>query len=149
VTERPTGPTSAEPGSRPKVARVLVIDDEVRVAAALSRMLSDEFDVRSTTRPAEALQWLTGGDWYDVILCDVMMPNMTGVELHQRLQATHPDLAARIVFVSGGSLSEPIRSYLDSTPNTVLSKPFDLASLRELIRRRARVQSAPSRSSQA
>jgi CheY-like chemotaxis protein len=147
VTERPTGPTSAEPGSRPKVARVLVVDDEVRVAAALSRMLSDEFDVRSTTKPDEAVQWLTGGDWYDVVLCDVMMPHMTGVELHQRVQATNPDLAARIVFVSGGSLSEPIRTYLESTPNTVLAKPFDLASLRELIRRRARVLPTSSRSS--
>jgi DNA-binding NtrC family response regulator len=123
-----------------RAARVLVIDDEIRIASALRRLLSDEFETTATTRADEALEWLTSDGWYDVILCDVMMPLMNGIELRNRVHAVRPDLAARIVFVTGGIVVAHLRDLLDATPNTVLEKPLDFGALRELIRRRARAE---------
>jgi CheY-like chemotaxis protein len=122
-------------------ARVLVVDDEIRMAYALRGVLANEFEVEATTRPAEALEWLTSGRWYDVILCDVMMPVMNGAELRNRVQAERPDLAARFIFLTGGVAWAHLRHLLDGLPNLVLEKPLDLAALRELIRRRMRTDS--------
>lgn len=124
----------------PSSARVLVIDDEIRMASALRRLLSDEFETEATTRAEEALELLTSDAWFDVILCDVMMPSMTGIELRDRVHAVRPDLAARIVFVTGGIVMAHLRDRLDATPNTVLEKPLDFGALKELIRRRARAE---------
>jgi CheY-like chemotaxis protein len=124
-------------GTTPRVARVLVVDDEPYVADAMRLLLSDEFDVTATTDPAEALERLGAGEWYDVVLCDVMMPGMNGVELRNRVHALAPQLAARIVFVTGGVVHERVRGLVESAPNTCLEKPIDLPALRALIRRRA------------
>jgi CheY-like chemotaxis protein len=123
---------------RPRVARVLVIDDEAMVAKSLQLVLANEFDVTRTTDPEQALEWLSSGQSYDVILCDVMMPRINGVELRNRVEHFSPNQAARIVFITGGLLLPHVRVLLDSVPNTCLEKPLDLDGLRELIRRRVR-----------
>jgi CheY-like chemotaxis protein len=125
------------------VGRVLLIDDDLRVANSLRLVLSDEFDVRSTTRPSEALASLLGGDWYDLVLCDVTMPTMNGLELHDRVRTRRPDQAARIVFMTGGVPWDYLRRLLDALPNVVLEKPIDVMGLRELIRRRVRLDPPP------
>ncbi len=118
------------------MGRVLIVDDELLLAESLRRILADEFDVTATSAPTMALAWLTSGDWYDVVLCDVMMPGMTGVELHERVERVAPELAARFVFMTGGIILPHVQELLQSTPNIVLAKPFDYGALRELIRRR-------------
>jgi DNA-binding NtrC family response regulator len=120
------------------VARVLVIDDELLVLDSIRRILSDEFDLIGTTRPEQALEWIAAGEYYDVILCDVMMPTLNGVDLRNRIEAVAPEQAARIVFVTGGLLFPQVRAMLDGIANTVLEKPIDIDGLRELIRRRVR-----------
>jgi CheY-like chemotaxis protein len=130
-------------GTMQRVARVLIVDDEPLVAESMHLVLADEFEVSFTTDPAEALAWLTSGDWYDVILCDIMMPRMNGVELRNRVNADNPALASRIVFVTGGILMPSIQWMLDGIPNQVLAKPFDFVGLRDFIRRRTLV-AAPS-----
>jgi CheY-like chemotaxis protein len=132
------GRRAAPSGVRPRAARVLVIDDEPMVAKSLERVLADEFDVSRTTEAERALELLSGGESYDVILCDVMMPGMDGVELRNRVAELSADQAARIVFITGGLLLPRVRQLLDSVPNTCLEKPLDLEGLRELIRRRVR-----------
>jgi CheY-like chemotaxis protein len=119
-------------------ARILVVDDERMVAQALSLVLSREFAVTTTTQPAQALEWIVSGESFDVILCDVMMPEMNGVELRARIDATDPDQAARIVFVTGGVLLPHVRALLESVPNAWIEKPIDIDGLRELVRRRVR-----------
>ncbi|MGH7298379.1 MAG: response regulator [Polyangiaceae bacterium] len=128
---------------------MLVIDNEARIAELLRQALSDEFEVTTTTDPIEALGWLTWGDWYDVILCDVVMPTMTGVELRDRVNDVRPDLAMRIVFVTGGVVLEPLRHRIAELPNTVLEKPFDFAALREMIRRRTSSGLPPRQAAQS
>jgi CheY-like chemotaxis protein len=123
-------------GTNARVARVLVVDDEPLVAESMRLVLSDEFAVTSTTRPKEALEWLTAHEWYDVILCDVMMPGMNGVELRNRVHAVAPEVAARMVFITGGIVQDAVRRLVESVPNTCLEKPLDLPALRALIRRR-------------
>ncbi len=116
----------------------MVIDDEPMVAQALERVLADEFDVSRTTESEQALELLSSGQLYDVILCDVMMPRMDGVALRNQVERFSADQAARIVFITGGLLLPRVRQLLDSVPNTCLEKPIDIEGLRELIRRRVR-----------
>jgi CheY-like chemotaxis protein len=125
-------------GLRPRIARVLVVDDEPMVGKSLQLVLASEFDVTLATESERALEWLSAGESYDVILCDVMMPNIDGVELRNRVEQFSADQAARIVFITGGLLLPRVRLLLDSVPNTCIEKPFDLEGLRELIRRRVR-----------
>jgi DNA-binding NtrC family response regulator len=133
----PPAPPRFPSGTRPRYTRVLVIDDEELLAQMLHRVLSEEFDVTTTSEPAQALDWLASGDWFDVILCDVMMPSMNGVELRNRVDMVRPDLAARIVFMTAGS--PWAYRLLETVPNTVIEKPVELEVLRELIRRRSSV----------
>jgi CheY-like chemotaxis protein len=123
-----------------RVARVLVVDDELLAAESLRRALSKEFEVTVLTDPAAALRRIGSGDWYDVVLCDVMMPGMSGVELHARVARIAPEIAVRFIFVTGGILLPHVQSLLEGVPNLVLAKPIDFESLRELVRRRTRRQ---------
>jgi CheY-like chemotaxis protein len=123
-------------GTRPRVARVLVVHDEPLFAKALRLALSDEFEVKVATDVHQALASMMAGDWYDVVLCEVMMPGINGVELRNLVHATSPELAARIVFIAG-VLPERVRLLLESVPNTCLEKPVNLPALCDLIRRRS------------
>jgi CheY-like chemotaxis protein len=123
-------------GTMRRVGRVLIVDDELFLAQSLRRILADEFDVTATSAPSMALAWLTSGKLYDVVLCDVMMPGMNGLELHAHVERVAPEQAARFIFMTGGILRPDVQALLDVTPSiVVLAKPFDYGALRELIRR--------------
>jgi CheY-like chemotaxis protein len=119
-------------------ARVLVVDDELFVVQALRIVLAREFDVTGTTSPEQALEWIETGESYDVILCDVSMPRVSGVALRDRIARISTEQASRVVFLTEGALVPEALAALDSGPALVLEKPIDLESLRELIRHRAR-----------
>jgi signal transduction histidine kinase len=130
-TRKESRPSKAAPAAGRR-ARVLLVDDEVAMGAAVQRILSSHHDVVFVHRASEALARLAGGERFDVILCDFMMPEMTGMELHQRLEQLHPDQAKRIVFLTGGVFAPAGRLYLDGVSNLVLDKPFrgeDLLSI--------------------
>jgi CheY-like chemotaxis protein len=143
----PSDPSSrTASGTVPRRARVLVVDDELLVAESLRMVLSDEFTVAALTNPVHALASISAGESFDVILCDVMMPVMNGVELRNRIEGVAADQAARIVFVTGGIVKPEVRALLESVPNAWLEKPLDIEGLRELIRRRVRSEAwLPSR----
>jgi CheY-like chemotaxis protein len=86
-------------GTRPRVARVLVVYGEPLLAEALRPALSEEFEVKVATDSHQALASVMAGDWYDIVLCEVMMPGMDGVQLRNRVHAASPELAARFVFI--------------------------------------------------
>ncbi|MBW2732043.1 MAG: hybrid sensor histidine kinase/response regulator [Deltaproteobacteria bacterium] len=104
--------------------RVLVIDDEAGIRAAMLRML-DGHTVIEAKSGEEALKILEADQAFDVILCDVMMPGMSGTELHQWLAKTHPQLAGELVFITGGAFTPKAREYLAQVDNTCIEKPFD------------------------
>jgi two-component system, cell cycle sensor histidine kinase and response regulator CckA len=124
---------SPQPAPPRRRGRVLVIDDEVAVAKVVLRMLSREHEVVTENRGADALARLHAGERFDVILCDLIMPDLTGMDLYEALLRDFPDDAARMVFLSGGAFTPRSRAFLDTVPNQRLEKPFDLAALRVLV----------------
>jgi CheY-like chemotaxis protein len=106
------------------------------VATALARELADEHDVAVAPDGRSALARIDAGEHFDAILCDVMMPEMTGSELHAALRATHPDQAERMIFVTGGAFTEKMLRFLDEVRLPRVDKPFDMARLRALLRER-------------
>ena len=113
--------------------RVLVIDDEESLGQAIRRYLAQDHDVEAVTSARVALDLLAGGARYDVILCDLMMPQITGMEMHGTVQRIDPQQAERIVFVTGGAFTESARVFFETTPNPRIEKPFDLKTLRHLV----------------
>jgi len=109
------------------VLRILVVDDDLNVAKALCRRLRGH-DVAMAGSGAEAIA-LCLANHYDLILCDVMMPNLSGADVHQRLTALRPDIVRRIVFVTGGTFTPHVTEFMDSVPNRVLEKPVDRETL--------------------
>lgn len=116
--------------------RVLVVDDDSLVRRALQRTLGREHDVTAVAGAREALERVGGGERYDVIVCDLMMPSMSGMDLHAALCATAPELAERMVFLTGGAHSDLAEAFLATVPNARAEKPFDAERLRRLMRER-------------
>ncbi|MFL5345097.1 MAG: two-component regulator propeller domain-containing protein [Hyalangium sp.] len=115
--------------------RVLVVDDDPLVSSALRRTLSREHDVEVVVSSRRALEMLISAEGlYDVVLCDLMMPEMTGMELHAQLEAAAPERAQRMVFVTGGAYTPAAQSFLERVTNPRLEKPFEPEKLRERVR---------------
>ncbi|MBI1947542.1 MAG: response regulator [Deltaproteobacteria bacterium] len=122
----------------PRRARILVIDDEPMIGQAVRRILAKEHEVVVTTDARVALDRVRAREAFDVILCDLMMPQMTGMELHGELRKLDPALADRIVFLTGGAFTPAARAFLDEVPNQRVEKPFDAQHLRALVNDRIR-----------
>lgn len=128
---RPAAPSSPVSAIPPR-ARILVIDDEPAVGKVIVRLLAAHHVVAETDGRA-ALSRIASGERFDVILCDLMMPGLTGADFHATLSSTHPRLAAKIVFLTGGTFSPEIKGFLTRVPNTVLEKPFSVDKLHAVI----------------
>jgi signal transduction histidine kinase len=127
-------PPSVAPPSRYK-GTVLVVDDDAALGRAVQRTLSACHDVVVLTSAAEALARIEAGERFDVILSDVMMPDVTGMEMHQQLLRVAPDQAHRVVFLTGGAFTALAREYLDGVPNLTIEKPFAPAKLLAIVAR--------------
>jgi CheY-like chemotaxis protein len=113
--------------------RVLIVDDERAVGSAIGRLLNTAHDVTVTTSAQEALTMMLGGELFDIIFCDLMMPIMTGMELHAELLRRLPDQASKMVFLTGGAFTPLARAFLDEVPNARLEKPFEMKALLALL----------------
>lgn len=127
------GPTIARTPTAQRRGRILVVDDEPMVAKAVRRSLSPEHEVVTVLGGEEALKRIGDGEVFDVILCDLMMPQMTGMELHAALLKVAADQARRMVFLTGGAFTTSSRAFLDEVANLRLEKPFDPLALRSVI----------------
>ncbi|MET0405410.1 MAG: response regulator [Cystobacter sp.] len=124
------------PHDRSRRDRILVVDDEPMIGVAIRRTLQREYEVITTTSAREACARLMGGEHFDLVLSDVMMPEMSGVELHQEIAHRWPDLVGRIVFLSGGAFTPQARAFLNTVGTPRLDKPFSSEELRGLVRTR-------------
>lgn len=113
----------------------LVVDDEPRLTSVLEELLS-EHQVTTSNSGREALA-LLAAHRYDIVLCDLVMPELTGMDLHDEVARRDPSLASRIVFMTGGAFTESARDFLAHHDNLVLHKPFALHDLQDIIRRAA------------
>ena len=114
-------------------ARILAIDDEPIVGTALKRVMGKDNEVVTETSARKALQRIRDGEHFDLILCDLMMPDMTGVDFYNELRSFAPERAADIVFMTGGAFTPKARSFLETVNNERLEKPFDMTTLKNLV----------------
>lgn len=125
------------------LARLLVIDDEVLMGRALARALRSEAQVVTACGGAEAIEILQDDQDFDLILCDMMMPGMSGADVHAWIGGNLPDLQERIVFITGDVTTDETRHFLASTRNRCLLKPVALDVLRALATKAGRACAAP------
>ncbi|MCC6811060.1 MAG: response regulator [Deltaproteobacteria bacterium] len=114
---------------------ILVVDDEPMVAAGVRRTLAQEQDVISFTSGKQALQWIAEGNRPAAVILDVMMPEMSGIEVFTELTRLAPELAPRTLFMSGGAFSASAIEFFAKIANTRLEKPFEPDTLRDVVRR--------------
>jgi PAS domain S-box-containing protein len=128
-------------------ARVLVIDDDESVLRVAVRLLSSAHDVTVTSDPRAAVERLVSAPAFDVVLCDVMMPEMTGMDVYHAILAQAPEVARRFVFLTGGAFTPRARQFLDTVPNPKLEKPITRAELVAAVVSMARGDSPASQAS--
>jgi DNA-binding NtrC family response regulator len=124
----------AVPTSRTK-GRILIIDDEPRLAQAVRDMIGDGHETRVVTTGNDALQILTEEQDgpFDLILCDLHMPGISGMDLHQKMTELRPAVAERMIFMTGGTFSERSREFVGRVNNTFIDKPVDMQQLRAMV----------------
>ncbi|MCA9708075.1 MAG: response regulator [Myxococcales bacterium] len=122
--------SASEPVPR---VRVLVIDDEPLLGKSLRRALP-EHDVVYTEDPTHALDLCSETD-FDVIVCDLMMPVIDGQDVYEHLRQNAPELASRMIFMTGGAFTTAAQRFLESIDNPVLHKPFTPNDLRVAVKR--------------
>ena len=126
-------PVSAGNGERRR--RVMLIDDEPQVVHTAQRLLRKDYDVTVAVCGKDALALIADGARFDAIISDVMMPNMTGIDLFEELQRIAPDQARRVVFLSGGAFTAQTRERLDQLGVPQLEKPVTAKQLRDCVLR--------------
>ncbi|MFC1641165.1 PAS domain S-box protein [Myxococcota bacterium] len=134
VLSEPPPDTAAEPGAR---GRILLIEDEPAVRAATRRVLG-EHEVVEAASGEEARYIVEQDQAFDVVLCDLMMPRVSGVQFHEWLVQTYPVLARLVVFVTGGAFTPQVREYLEAVGNSCLEKPVAVGTLRTIVREHIR-----------
>ncbi|MBL4634654.1 MAG: response regulator [Kofleriaceae bacterium] len=111
--------------------KILIIDDEPLVAKTLKRLLR-AYDVQVLHSPHEGLEAVCS-DSYDLIFCDLMMPEMSGSELYAIVQERAPQVCGKFIFITGGAFSVESEEFLNTSGKRVLYKPFDRKTLQAII----------------
>jgi PAS domain S-box-containing protein len=124
------------PPAVPRRSRVLVVDDEPMVARVAARILHADHEVVAVTGGREAVDLVARGERFDAVVCDLMMPEMTGAEVHAELSRVAPALAARMVFVTGGAFTPTAQAFADGAAGPTLHKPYRAEELRRAVAER-------------
>ncbi len=119
-------------------ASVLVIDDEPMMCELLRNMLQDDYDVTTFSSSVAALDHVLSGASLEVVLCDLMMPELTGMDLYAEVLRKKPDQAARFIFMTGGTFTERASEFLDGIGAAPLMKPFRNEELHHAVAARLR-----------
>jgi signal transduction histidine kinase/CheY-like chemotaxis protein len=112
--------------------RVLAVDDEPRVLDLLRRMLRGH-ELITAANGREALERLRTDRAFDVILCDLMMPELTGIDVYQAVRESWPGLHERIAFITGGAFTPDTQRFVEQVGNPLLTKPFQPAHVHGLL----------------
>lgn len=111
--------------------RILIIDDEPLVGRLLRRALKG--NTVTHVQSAEVGLERIATEQYDLVLCDLSMPHMSGMDLYENVRSRGDDTAERIVFMTGGVFTSDAVRFIERVPNETLDKPFDLARVRALV----------------
>jgi signal transduction histidine kinase len=137
ATEQRLDPVSSIPVDAAPRGRVLAIDDDRLFLTTIARVLRKHCDLVAATSARDARELIAQTD-FDAILCDLMMPEMTGMDLYAELASTAPAEAEKMIFLTGGTFTDRAQTFLDSVPNLRIEKPFDSKQLRVIINERVR-----------
>ena len=123
-------PAPPAPAAQPIAGlHILVVDDEEPIRVALERFLTREgHRVVIAATGGEALE-SAASQYFDVILLDMRMPDVSGQQIFERWTRERPDLAARIVFLTGDVVSPDLQSFLSRTGRPLISKPFQFGEI--------------------
>ncbi len=136
----PSAAASAVPAEAPQPApppsrrgRVLVVDDEPLFCKTVERVLASQHDVVACSDPRQALARIEAGERFDVVLSDLIMPRMTGMELHDAIARIAPEVAERMLFVTGGAFTPNALGFVSTRADRVLEKPLAPEALRAAV----------------
>lgn len=127
------------PFSKPRT-KVMIIDDEPHLANTLRLLLADRHDVVATTQSEQAVRLLVEGAPVDVVVCDLMMPEPSGIEVFRRVTERRPELKARFIFMTGGTYTATTDRFFESNGSPLVLKPFNPSEVEKLI---ARIATTP------
>jgi CheY-like chemotaxis protein/anti-sigma regulatory factor (Ser/Thr protein kinase) len=120
---------AAAPTAKTKAARILVVDDEEVIRFLLSTILTQRgHTVHATGDTADALIKLESAS-YDVVVMDIRMPGLSGMELYRQTTAKYPEMTGKFVFITGDTSDQVIRSFLEENNLPYITKPFDRDTL--------------------
>jgi signal transduction histidine kinase len=128
-------PTEGESENSAMHGRILLVDDNPALRKTLRRLLESEHDVVTAASGREAQQILESDTDFDVILCDLMMSEGTGMDLYEWLENKNPDLTNTVVFMTGGLFTHKAKEFLNSIPNLSLEKPFAKGSIETTLKK--------------
>ncbi|HEU0030332.1 MAG TPA: ATP-binding protein [Kofleriaceae bacterium] len=115
-------------------ARVLIIDDEPLLLRSLARAVALEHDVVTALGGRAALELLASDHAFDLVICDLQMPNVDGVAIHEALSATAPGLLPRLVVMTGGAVTPRAAQFVEQTRPRLIGKPIDIDDVLALAR---------------
>ncbi|MDY7225975.1 PAS domain-containing protein [Hyalangium rubrum] len=113
--------------------RVLVIDDEPGIASVVRRIIGRGNEVVVAHSGREALTVLERDTDFDRIFCDLMMADLTGMDVHSELARKHPECLPRLVFMTGGGFTARARAFLQNFSHPRIDKPFEPELIRRLV----------------
>lgn len=116
-------------------ARLLVVDDHAALGNSLKLFLSQEHEVVTVTSGTAALDVLAK-QTFDLVLCDLVMPDTNGMEVYRKLRERSEAQAMRVVFMTGGAFTPELQTFVNTTTHLVLEKPFPPEQVLELLRQR-------------
>lgn len=130
VSEKPE--TKAEPAARPpskRAARVLIVEDDPLVARSFAeRLRSEGMGVEIATGADPALALLARDGAFDLVYCDLMMKDKTGMDFSEQIDARSPELRARVVFMTGGAFTARASAFVEQNADRCVDKPFDIVA---------------------
>jgi signal transduction histidine kinase len=113
--------------------RILLVDDEPAILRVLSELLTPEHEVVTAVSGEDARTLLAIDDGFDVVICDVVMDDGTGIDLYRRIESQHPRLAQRVIFMTGGVMTAEAKDFLADHGDRLVPKPVDTEALRRRI----------------
>ncbi|WNG25125.1 response regulator [Cystobacter fuscus] len=138
VIDEGSAPERAPPVMKPQAPsrrRVLIVDDEPAIGTMMVRVLGRHHEVKVVHSGREALELLCGDSRYDWVFCDLMMGDMTGMDLHAALARRRPEYLPRVIFMTGGAFTDRARAFLAEASVESIDKPFEAGALRERVER--------------
>ena len=121
------------PGPEAGKPRILIVDDEPGLTQLLARILRAGHVVTQESDPRRAVARVQSGERFELVLCDLMMAPIGGLEVYEGVVKAAPELAARFMLMTGGTTNHELERQVATWRHGVLYKPFNIADVLALV----------------